>query len=73
MSVLPTVCVSCSLCCAGLAEELGSCSPPGRRLWEEGKMVLQASISASPNKLLLLYNKFPAYELNGYEITDAFC
>lgn len=33
-------CVSCYLYCPGLAEELGSCSPPGRRMWEEKMVVL---------------------------------
>lgn len=32
-------CVS-YLYCPGLAEELRSCYPPGRRMWEEDKMVL---------------------------------
>lgn len=35
-----SLCVSCYLYCPGLAEELGSCSPPDRRMWEEDKMVL---------------------------------
>lgn len=63
----------CFLYCPGLAQELGSCSPPGRRMLKAEEMVLKPSFvnSGTLSKLLLLFNQLPTCDINGYEILAA--
>lgn len=63
----------CFLYCPGLAQELGSCSPPGRRMLKAEQMVLKPSFvnSGTLSKLLLLFNQLPTCDINGYEILAA--